>query len=116
MKAKSEMELNLARDVKDSKKTFCKYIGDKRQTKENVGPLLNELGDLVTQDIEKVDVPYVRLSLVFTSKTRLQESQTLEIRGRVWSMDGISLVKEDHGREYQTYISPQTLTGCSHEC
>ena len=39
------MELNLARDVKDNKKCFYKYIGDKRKTRENVGPLMNEMGD-----------------------------------------------------------------------
>ena len=106
MKAKAEMELNLVRDVKDSKKGFCKFIGDKRQTRENVGPLLNELGDLVIQDVEKVEVVNASFALVFTSKTKLQESQAPEIRGRVWSKDGISLVKEDQVREYQSCISP----------
>ena len=38
------MELNLARDVKDNKKGFYKYMGDKRKAMENVGPLLNEAG------------------------------------------------------------------------
>lgn len=32
----------LARDVKDNKKHFCKYIGDKKKTQENVNPLLNK--------------------------------------------------------------------------
>jgi len=48
--------LNLATDVKDKKKGFCKYIGDKSMTKENVGPLINEAGDLITQDMEKTEV------------------------------------------------------------
>ena len=106
MKAEAEMELNLVRDVKDSKKGFCKFIGDKRQTRENVGPLLNDLGDLVIQDVEKVEVVNASFALVFTSKTKLQESQALEIRGRVSSKDGISLVKKDQVREYQSCISP----------
>lgn len=36
-KAKAQMELNLARNVKDNKKGFYKYIGDRRKTTENVG-------------------------------------------------------------------------------
>lgn len=46
------MELNLARDVKGNEKGFCKYISDKRKTRENVDPLLNETGDLMTLNIE----------------------------------------------------------------
>lgn len=31
------MELNLATDVKNNKKGFCKYISDKRRTRETMG-------------------------------------------------------------------------------
>lgn len=31
-------------------------IGDKEKTRKNVGTLLNEAGDLVTQDTEKAEV------------------------------------------------------------
>ncbi|KAK4825785.1 hypothetical protein QYF61_002348 [Mycteria americana] len=48
-KAKAQMELNLARDVKAYKKGFCKYIGDKRKTRENVGPLIKQLFKNTTQ-------------------------------------------------------------------
>ena len=34
-KAKAQMELNLARDVKDNKKGFYRYIGRRRQAKES---------------------------------------------------------------------------------
>jgi len=34
------MELNLARDVKDNKTGFYRYIGRKRQAKESVPPLV----------------------------------------------------------------------------
>lgn len=50
VKDKAQMELNLARDFKDNKKGFYKYIGDKKKTRENMQLLLNETGDLVTQD------------------------------------------------------------------
>jgi len=39
--AKVHLELKVARDVKDNKKGFCKYITNKRKTRENVGLLLN---------------------------------------------------------------------------
>ena len=39
-KAKEQMELNLARDVKDNKRGFYRYIGRKRQAKESVPPLV----------------------------------------------------------------------------
>lgn len=48
------------------KKGFCKahlYISGKKKTKETVGPLLSEMGDLVTQNREKSEV----LNVFFTS-------------------------------------------------
>jgi len=38
-KAKAQVELNLARNKKGKKKNVCKYISDKRKTREDVGPL-----------------------------------------------------------------------------
>jgi len=40
-KAKAHLELNLARDVKDNKKGFFKYVSSKAKTRKNVGPLWN---------------------------------------------------------------------------
>lgn len=45
--AKAQMELNLARDIKDNKKGFCKNTSSKRKARENVDTLLNEAGDLI---------------------------------------------------------------------
>ena len=44
--------------------------------------LLNEAGALVTQDMERVEVPNAFFTSVFASKTGLQESQALETRGK----------------------------------
>jgi len=49
-KAKAHLELKLARDVKNNKKGFFNYISSKRKAMDNVGPLLNEAGVLVTED------------------------------------------------------------------
>ena len=52
-KAKVHLELNLARDVKDNNKGFFKYISSKQKTRDNVGPLLNEMSILVMEHAEK---------------------------------------------------------------
>lgn len=75
MKVKAQMGLNLAQNVKNYKKSFCKYIEDKRMTGENVHPLVSEVGDPVTQTMEKAEVPNTFSTSAFTSKMSLQESQ-----------------------------------------
>jgi len=47
-KAKALIELNLARDIKGNKKRLCRYVSDERKTRENVGPLWKDTGDLVS--------------------------------------------------------------------
>ena len=54
--AKVQMELNLARDVKDNKKGFYRYIGRRRQTKKSIPPLMKGNGELASSDIEKAEV------------------------------------------------------------
>ena len=51
--AKAQRELNLARDVKNNKKGFYRYIGWRRQTKESVPLLINENRELASSDMEK---------------------------------------------------------------
>ncbi|GAB0183643.1 mitochondrial enolase superfamily member 1 [Grus japonensis] len=99
-KAKAHLELNLARDVKDNKKDFFKYISSKRKTRENVGPLLNEVGALVTEDTEKAELPNAAFASVFTAKAGPQESQTLEVREKVWRKEDFPLVEEDQVRDH----------------
>jgi len=55
-KVKVHLELVLARDVKNNNKSFFKYFSSKRKTRDNVGPLLNEVGVLVTEDTEKAQI------------------------------------------------------------
>jgi len=52
---KTRLELNLARDVKDNKKDFFKYSSSKWKTREKVRPLLNKVGVLMTEDVEKTE-------------------------------------------------------------
>jgi len=78
-KAKVHLELNLARDVKD-KKSFFNYSSSKRKTRNNVGPLLNEVGVLVTEDAGKAELLNAFFASVFSAKSGPQESQSLEVR------------------------------------
>ena len=78
------MELNLVREAKDNRKGFFNYVSSKRKTRENVGLLLNEVGALVTEDAEKVEIHF---ALVFTIKTVSLESQTQQVRERVWEKE-----------------------------
>ncbi|PKU37244.1 rna-directed dna polymerase from mobile element jockey- hypothetical protein [Limosa lapponica baueri] len=67
-KAKAHLELDLVRDVKDNKKGFFKYLSSKRKTRENMGPLLNEVGALVMEDAEKLELLNAAFASVFTAK------------------------------------------------
>ena len=77
-KTKSQIELNLARDVKGNKKSFYGYVGDKRKTRENVDPLWKETGDLVTWDMEKAEVLNDSFASVFTRKCSSHTAQVAE--------------------------------------
>ncbi|XP_068785519.1 uncharacterized protein [Struthio camelus] len=97
--AKAQLELNLARDVKDNKKAFFKYIRSKRKTRENVGPLLNGAGALVTKDTEKAELLNAFFASVFTAKASPEEFQTLETREEGWRKEDSPLVEEDQVRD-----------------
>ncbi|GAB0179592.1 mitochondrial enolase superfamily member 1 [Grus japonensis] len=79
-KAKALIEISLAREVKDNKKSFYRYVSDKRRMRENVGPLRNEMGDLVTQDMEKAEVLNDFFASVFTGKCLSHTAQVTESR------------------------------------
>ncbi|GAB0185833.1 mitochondrial enolase superfamily member 1 [Grus japonensis] len=97
-KAKALREISLARDVKDNKKSFYRYVSDKRRTRENVGPLQNETGDLVTQDMEKAEVLNDYFASVFTGKCLSHTAQGTE--GRDWGNAEPPTAGEDQVREY----------------
>ncbi|KAK4817866.1 hypothetical protein QYF61_001676 [Mycteria americana] len=98
-KAKALIELNLARGVKGNKKSFYRYIGDKRKTRENVGPLWRETGELVTRDMEKAEVINNFFTSVFTSKCSSHTAQVAEGKGRDWEKEEPPTVGEDHVRD-----------------
>jgi len=55
----------VASDVKDNKKGFFKYISSKWKTRDNMGPLLNEVAALVIEDTESYRMPsFLRSSVL----------------------------------------------------
>ena len=46
--------MKLLKDMNSDKKSFCKWTGSKSKSKKNVDPLLNEVGDLVIKDMERL--------------------------------------------------------------
>ena len=66
--------------------------------RENVGPLRNERGDLVTQDMEKAEVLSDFFASVFTGKSLSHFVQVTE--GRDWENAEPPTVGEDQVREY----------------
>ncbi|PKU43200.1 glycerol kinase [Limosa lapponica baueri] len=92
--AKAQLELNLARDIKDNKKNFCKYVSAKRKTREGVGPLWKETGDLVSQDMEKAEVLNYFFALVFTDKGSNHSAQVAEGKGRSYENEELPTVED----------------------
>ncbi|GAB0180871.1 hypothetical protein GRJ2_000552400 [Grus japonensis] len=97
-KIKALIELNLARDIKGNKKSFYRYVSDKRRTRKNVGPLQKETGDLVTQDIEKAEVLNDFFASVFTDKCSSHTAQASEGKGS--ENEELPTVREDQVRDH----------------
>lgn len=68
-KAKTHLELDLARDVKGDKKGIYRYIS-KRKTRENVDLLMNRLGGGMAKDTERAEVVNAILASAFSGVTR----------------------------------------------
>jgi len=55
-KAKAQMEPNLAKNAKNEKKSYYRYVSQKRKVKESIPILMSKIGELVTTDEEDAEV------------------------------------------------------------
>jgi len=65
-KTTAQLEQNLARDAKNNKKGFYRYVSQKRKVKESVSSLMSKTGKLVTMDNEQAEVLSNFFASVFT--------------------------------------------------
>lgn len=77
--AKANLEFEMLRDMQGNKKGFHKYICSTRKTRKNMVPLLNGLGELMTNYMGKDEVLNASAS-VSTGKPSLWESQAYQAR------------------------------------
>jgi len=110
-RAKVHLQLNWARDVKENKKVFFKYISRKWKTRENVGPLLNEVGALVTEDTEKMQLLNVFFASVFNAEACPQASLSLEIREEAWRKEDLPFIEGDRVRDYLSKLDTHKSMG-----
>lgn len=80
-KVKAHLEFYLARDVKNKsdERCFCRSVSHKRETAENVSPLLKGLGDLVTGNMEHIEM-FNMLSFLPAFRS--------QVHGTVWITEG----------------------------
>lgn len=56
---RAQPEVELVKDVKSSKTSFCKYLSSKRKSKDSMVPRLRGVDELVTLDMEKTEVLFL---------------------------------------------------------
>ena len=112
-KAKAQLELNWTIVVKENKKHFHKYINSKRRAKENLHPLVDVVGKVITADKEKAEI--LNAFFIPVSKRQTSYSQgTVPHDLEVWDGEQNKLPMIQW-RQLETYHSTWSATsplGC----
>ncbi|KFW69345.1 hypothetical protein AS28_06177, partial [Pygoscelis adeliae] len=94
-KTKARLELNLARDARNKKKGFYRYVSQKRKVKDSAPLLMNTTGKLVTMDEEKAEVLNNFFASVFTGNLSSHTSRVDGPQDRDWGSKVPPTVRED---------------------
>ena len=92
--------LNLARGIKGNKKNSYEYVTGTGKTREGVGPLRKDTGDLVTQDTEKAEMLNDFLASAFTSKGSTHTTQVAGCKSRVYENEEAPTGGEDQVQDH----------------
>lgn len=87
LKPENLKEINPTRDFEGNKKTFYRCIDNKRMAGKNVSLFWKEIGDLVTWDMEKVEVFHALFVSVLTSEVFSRTTQITGGTGRTGEMN-----------------------------
>ncbi|PKU35376.1 rna-directed dna polymerase from mobile element jockey-like [Limosa lapponica baueri] len=110
---KAQIELNLSRDIKDNKKNFYNYdVRDKGKTREDVGLLQKETGDLVTQDREKAEVLNDFFTSFFTSRGCNHTARVTEGKNRGYENEEPPTMGKDHVQDHLRNLKVRKSMGC----
>jgi len=100
-KAKARMQLNLARDAKNNKKGFYRYVSQKRKLKESVAPpSMSKTGKVATTDEEKAEVLSNFFGIVFTDILSSHSSRVDGLQDRDWGSKAFPTVRDDQVHDH----------------
>jgi len=78
-KAHRKFKKKLACNIKNDSKTFYRYVMSKSRTKDIIGPLKDDRGNIVTDDGQMADILNNFFSSVFTKEKRRYAGSENEI-------------------------------------
>ena len=68
-------------NIKNDSKTFCRYVRSKSRTKDIIGPLKDDIGNIVTNDGQMADILNNFFSSVFTKENEDMPEVTMRFNG-----------------------------------
>ncbi|GAB0206495.1 mitochondrial enolase superfamily member 1 [Grus japonensis] len=84
---KAQLEFKLDSTVKDNKKGFLKYVNSKRRTRDNIGPLLDEVGHLTNRDVDKAEMFNAFFASVFNTSDGPWDPWSPVLKQHDWGKD-----------------------------
>jgi len=106
-KAKVQMELNLARDAKNNKKSFHRYFSQKKKVKESVPHLISNTGKLLATDEKAAEVLNNIFASVFSGSLTSHTSQVDGLQDGDWGSKAPTTVREDQVHDHLRNLSIQ---------